>query len=465
MSVLARLGLLSRRGFGRVVPDPFVVAVLLSAAVLLVAWIGGRPAGDPDAAGLARVVTLLDAWSSGSGLWKLLAFSAQVCVMLVLGGALADAPVVRLAIERLAERPSGPRQLVALTAFVSIALALLNWSLSLVCGALLAKAAGQVATRRGWSLHYPILCAAGYSGLMAWHGGLSGTAPLKVTRVADLQEVLGPELATRVGEVPLDATLLSPLNLLVSGGLLILGPWLFAALTPEPGTDPDPMSAPVEAGHATDLRDDATDEGRLESSPWLSALLAALLIAVVSLELWRHGVSRLDLNTINVGLWAAALLAHRRPSRFLASCDRSVRTCAGVLLQFPLYAGVMGVMVAFGLSDRMTALVADAGGEALSVVTFLSAGVVNLFVPSGGGQWAVQGPIIVQAALDTQVPVSRVVMAMAYGDQWTNMLQPFWALPLLAITGVRARDLVGYSAIWMVVGGTWMAAMLLFGPV
>ena len=170
----------------------------------------------------------------------------------------------------------------------------------------------------------------------------------------------------------------------------------------------------------------------------------------------HKGVARLDLNTVNLTLWCLAMAMHRGPREFLIACQRGVAGCAGIMIQFPLYAGIMGMMKAFGLSVKLTSVVAGAGAGLLAQLTFLSAGLVNLFVPSGGGQWAVQGPIIMEAALDAGVSPAGVLMAMAYGDQWTNMPQPFWALPLLAITGVRARDIVGYTVLWMALGGVWM---------
>ena len=168
-------------------------------------------------------------------MWNLLAFSMQACVMLVLGTALAETPVFQRLIRRLVGVARTPRALVGLTAGVAIALGLVNWSLSLIGGALLAKAAGGRAREEGWSLHYPLLCAAAYAGLMVWHGGLSGTAPLKVTNASDVAEVLGADLAGRVGVIPLDRTLFSSLNLMVSGGLLVMGPLLFMTLTPPAG--------------------------------------------------------------------------------------------------------------------------------------------------------------------------------------------------------------------------------------
>lgn len=199
---------------------------------------------------------------------------------------------------------------------------------------------------------------------------------------------------------------------------------------------------------------------RLENSVVVIWALAFPLLAALVLELSRTGVGTLDINTINLALWVLAMLLHGRPKPFLDACATGIRNCTGIVLQFPLYAGIMAVMAASGLSLQLTALVSAAGASLLAPLTFLSAGVLNLLVPSGGGQWAVQGPIIMRAALDTGVDPGGVLMAMAYGDQWTNMLQPFWALPLLAVTGVRARDIVGYTALWMIIGGLWMAAGL-----
>lgn len=466
MSPIARLGIAARRGFGRITPDPFVLAVGLTVLVLLAAMAFGDRPGEPFA--------VVEAWTSDAGMWRLLTFGMQASLMLVLGTALAEAPAFRRGLRALVAVPRTARQLVGLTALVSIVLALLNWSLCLIGAALFARAAGVRARREGWRLHYPLLCAAAYSGLMVWHGGLSGTAPLKVTAMRDLVEVLGEPLAAAVGELPLERTLFSTLNLIVSGGLLVAGPLLFMALTPTEGADAEaqPLAEdePSDAAARAFVEDPGEDDGapllieRAERSPVVAWLLIVPMFAGLAAFVVRQGIGRLDLNTVNLALWCAALIAHRGARPFLAACERGIRGCTGIFLQFPLYAGIMGVMGASGLSARLTSMVADAGPQALGAVTFLTAGVLNFLVPSGGGQWAVQGPIITQAALDLGVPVERVLMAMAYGDQWTNMVQPFWALPLLGITGVRARDIVGYTALWMFVGGLWMLAALLVVP-
>lgn len=451
MGPFVRLGVFARRGFGRIVPEPFVIAVALTTVVLATALAVGTPAGE-----------VLRAWSGGSGLWALLTFTMQMCVMLVLGTALATAPLMQGGIAASIGWVKTPRQLVGATAFIAIGLALLNWSLGLVGGAIVAREAGRLARTRGYALHYPLLCAAGYSGLMTWHGGFSGSAPLKVTTLEDLTEVLGPVLAEQIGTLGLGSTILSPLNLVVSGGLLVLGPLVFMGMTPH--ADPDAQSAGEDSESAQVQESPPTGLiERVERSRAFSMLLAFPLCVALAMALADGGLLRLSFNTVNLALFAFALLLHGRPDRFLRACDEGARSCGGVIVQFPLYAGVMGVMKAAGLSAALAGVFSQVGSGAFEALAFGSAGLLNLFVPSGGGQWAVQGPVLMQAAQSAGVEPGRVVMAMAYGDQWTNMLQPFWALPLLAITKVRARDIIGYAAVWMVVGGVWMLGNLAIG--
>ena len=471
-----RIGMVARRGFGRLAPDPFVLAVALTILTfgVSVAYILFRSSdsevvstfvlgANPIPTGWQQIRELLRSWSGSSGLWKLATFAMQISVMLVLGTAVAQATVIQSGLSQFIVFVRNPRQLVASVAAWSIGLALINWSLGLIAGAFMAREAGRLAQRRGWTLHYPLLCAAGYSGLMVWHGGWSGTAPLKVTQLSDLQEILGTDLASRVGAISLSKTLLGPLNLFVSFGLFILGPWLFYVMTPKPGQDPGAYEFNASSSPLTPNSSGKTDQGNdeLEESPWILRILGLLFIAALSDDLLDHGLENFGLNQINLCLWCAALFAHSRPSKFIQACESGIRGCTGVIIQFPLYAGIMILLSQSGLSQEITALVGVVGPTALAIWTFFSAAILNLLIPSGGGQWAVQGPVIMQAALDVGARVEYMVMAMAYGDQLTNMLQPFWALPLLAITGVQAREIAGYCAIWMVFGGLWVLLGLL----
>lgn len=456
MNPVAKLGLWARRGFGRVVPDPFAIAVLLTIVVAVAALLFGRSPVD-----------IVRDWTAPKGLWGLLTFTMQMSLMLVLGTALAAAPPMKRAIAAAVGFAGTPRALVGLTAFMAIVLALANWSLGIIGGALVAREAGRVARERGWKLHYPLLCAAGYSGLMVWHGGLSGSAPLKATTAKDMIEVLGPELAQQVGVISLYDSIFGNLNLWVTGGLLVLGPVLFMALCPADGEDPAAAEPPESTRRPQQPELEPTRSTlveRIESSPLVLWALVLPMAAGLGLYVAERGIALLDFNTVNLALWCAAMILHGSPGRFLRACESGARACTGVILQFPLYAGIMGMMAASGLSGALSEAMAQTGRRGFLIAAFLSAGLLNLFVPSGGGQWAVQGPILMEGALRLGLEPSHAMMAMAYGDQWSNMLQPFWALPLLAITGVRARDVVGYTSLWMLAGGVWIATLLLLIP-
>ncbi|MCA9605854.1 MAG: TIGR00366 family protein [Myxococcales bacterium] len=439
--------------FRATTPDPFVLAVGLTAVVLGLAMVveGTTP------------IEAVRAWQGDTGLWSLLAFSMQMVLILVTGHALAATKPVRWAIRQLASLPRDGAQAAALVAFVAIGAALLNWGLGLIVGALLARDMGRACARRGVRAHYPLLAAAGYAGLMCWHGGFSGTAPLKMTTAPDVARFLGEELAAHVDPVPFTHTVLGVGNLVTTGGLWVLVPLLCYLLAPR---GEDPVES-IEAFPAADEDDGpappppTTLPERFGLSPWSLVLVLPPLATAVVLFFVDTGIGQLEPNAINLMFLTLGLVLHGSLVAYARAIGDAARHAAGIVLQFPFYAGIMGVMRATGLAATLAAgLAALAPARLYTVTTFLSAGLVNLFVPSGGGQWAVQGPIAVQAAQDLHLPIEQVVMAVAYGDQWTNMLQPFWALPLLAITGVKAKDVLGYTALFLLVGGLWMAGSL-----
>lgn len=433
----------------RWVPDPFAIALLLTLFTLAMAamaseasvadtvgyW-GGRLKGD-------------ELLSRESGFWKLLTFAMQMCLILVTGHALASTgPVTRL-VERLANIPRRQTHAVALTAVVAMCFALVNWGLGLIVGALLARQMAVSSKRRGLRVHYPLLGAAGYTGLLVWHGGLSGSAPLKITQTKDLAEILG---RTDITPVTLADTLFSPMNLVICGALLVLVPLILMTMAP-----PDEEIVEIEDEPApptsvpTGTEEPLTPAQRLERSPVLVWLIAAVSGFYLVRYLGTIGVASIDLNGINLIFLTLGLVLHGSARAYGEAITDGVRGCAGIILQFPFYAGIMGVMALSGLVGVMAQGVAEVATEAtFAPLTMISAGLVNLFVPSGGGQWAIQGPLVVQSAEALGVPLGKAVMAFAYGDAWTNMLQPFWALPLLGITGLEARQIVGYTATLMI---------------
>ena len=171
----------------------------------------------------------------------------------------------------------------------------------------------------------------------------------------------------------------------------------------------------------------------------------------------------LSLNVINFLFLTLAILLHGTPRHLLNALNEAVKGGAGIVIQFPFYAGIMAIMVQTGLAATVSeGLVGLATETTLPFWSFLSAGLVNFFVPSGGGQWAVQAPVILPAAEALGADLARASMAVAWGDAWTNMVQPFWALPILGIAGLRAKDIMGFCVIHLVITGVIIALGLTF---
>ncbi len=462
-----RLGSLIAKVFCRIVPDPFVIAILLTIGTMIAVLLWGTLPEDHS-----RLEGMMLAWGSGKGMWGLLAFAMQMSLILLGGHVLAETRLVRTGLRRLADLPHTAAGGAVMVAAVATSLGLLNWGLALVAGALLARETGRSLHRRHIAAHYPLLAAAGYMGLLVWHGGFSGSAPLAMTSLDGAAKALpnSPELIERIGALPLSQTIFSPLNIVISGGLLILLPLLFLVLTPR-GTTPL-------ADVSTFLPEQSTDDGsavetkaivnqhtlvdRLNNGWLASGCLGMLMLGAAIVLIGDSGLGQLGLNQVIMLLLGLGLVLHRSPAHFTRAAGQAAAGCAGIIVQFPLYAGIMGLLIASGIAASLTnALVDVASPETLPLATMVSAGVVNMLVPSGGGQWAVQGPIALQAGIDASVAPGSMLMSVAYGDELTNMLQPFWALPLLAITGVRARDIVGYTCIAMLLAAVWMAIWLL----
>ncbi len=440
----------------RYVPDPLVLAVLLTLCAFVLAFI--HVGFDPGRVLLAW----FDGSGKGKGFWNLLAFGMQMCLILVTGHALASSPPLRRALDALADRASTPARAIVIVAASAMLLALVNWGLGLIAGALLARQVGQRARARGVAVHYPLLAAAGYSGLLVWHGGLSGSAPLKVTLQKDLVEILGAKLGAQIHAMPLSETIGAWPNLAANLALLLALPWVLIRMQPR---DPaDRVAAPaLDTGPSPDSEPEATPAARLERSRLLVAVIVLLGAGTSFLVVRRQGIGNLDPNLLNFLFLFLGLALHGTLASYGRAVVDATQGCAGIILQFPLYAGIMGLLTGTGLVAAIAASLSHAGAALLPAVSFYSAGLVNLFIPSGGGQWAVQGPILMEAATRTGVAPARLVMALAYGDQWTNMLQPFWALPLLGITRVAARDIIGYTAVLLLLSQFAFLAALYVG--
>jgi len=421
----------------RWLPDTFVIAIILTAVVFLAGMVTqGQGIG-----------AMADHW--GNGVWKLLGFSMQMVLILVLGTVLAMSRPVKAALRAIARMASTSSQGIILVTLTSMMALWVNWGFGLVVGALLAR---EVASHVKNS-HFPLLIAAAYSGLLVWHSGLSGSIPLKIASTGDdaLSQLLNGQT------VPLLETIFAWQNIAIIIALAISLPILNILMMPDKNNRLG-LAAEEEPEPAVDLTAMSPAE-KLEHYPIINYLLVAIG-AVYLFGFFSSGRS-ISLNEINLCLLLAGLALHINPRNYLNAMNSAIGTSSGIILQFPLYAGVMGMMVGSGLAGAMSQWFVDiSSAQSFPVITFLSAGVVNFFVPSGGGQWAVQAPIVVPAAAELGVPVSKAAMAVAWGDAWTNMIQPFWALPLLALSGLNLRQIMGYCVVILLWSGALICSMI-----
>lgn len=432
-------------------PTPFTIAVLLTAVTYALALLFTTPDTPPNET--PYPLQLLAYWEQG--FWDLLQFSMQMVLMLVLGHVLALTPQADALIKQIVRHCQSTPQAAAIVTFVTVGVGLINWGLALIFGAILARKVGEHALRQRIPLNYPLIGAAGYVGMMSWHGGLSGSAPLKV---AEAQHFL----ADRMGVIPLGDTLFSPMNLAVCAGLLVITPLAMAWLGGR--TAATPLEPYLQQAHELPADAQAPNAGlaqtaaeKLDQSIWLARLFAGAFLLVafyrVFIEPEQWSLDVLSLNFINFLLFGLGLMLYGNLKQYAAAVETAVGEASSIILQFPLYAGIAGMLQYSGLLEVFSdGLVALATPTTYPLWSYLSAALVNTLVPSGGGQWAVQGPIIVDGATQLGVPYAKCVMALAYGDQVTNMIQPFWALPLLAITRLRAQDVLPYTMFLMLVG-------------
>jgi short-chain fatty acids transporter len=431
-------------------PDPWLFAILLSFLTYILGLIFTK-SGPFD---------MILHWYKG--FWELLTFAMQMCLILVTGYALATTPLVKRGIAALSRIPRSNSGAAYLVALVVIIAGYINWGLAIVVGAIFAKEVARQGYLRKIPIHYPLMGAVGYLGLAVWHGGFSGSAPLLVATA-------GHFLEKEIGIIKITQTLFSPLNIGVFIVLIIVLPFLAKFLAPKEDQefvtidqyDPGLLE---EAKAAEVAKEKWTTADKLENSQIISLIIVAAGLIYIVYHFYTAGFD-LNLNVVNFIFLIAGILLHRTPIHYVRAFTEGTKGAAGIILQFPFYAGIMGMMKYSGLVAVIAGwFVAISTSVTYPVWTYISACIINIFVPSGGGQWAVQGPIMVKAAQTLQLSIPKTIMAMAYGDQWTNLFQPFWALPLLGITRLRARDIMGYCMAVMLVGIPIFILLLLFLP-
>lgn len=392
--------------------------------------------------GKSKLINAMGFWQNG--FFGLLGFTLQMMMILVFGYALAVFKPINSLLRKISQVPDTLISAVLLTAALTMISGLLNWGFGLIVGAVLARFAHEALLAKRQNSNPALLAASGYLGMSIWHGGLSGSAPLSVA--GDGHFLMG-----KIGIVPIEMTLFSVFNLFATGGLFmifLLTAWILAKTNPKSheSTDSIAINNPVASGEENNLAQTA------------GLVMLVVIIVGVIFEIDR-GLGFISLNWVNFFLFSLTLIAYRSTSNFSNAVGNGLKSSADIFIQFPFYAGILGLITDSGLLTTLARFGSElANPEVFPLVSFVSAAVVNLFVPSGGGQWAIQGPIIFETAEVFGLDKGKMIMAFAYGDQISNLLQPFWALPLLAITGVSVRKIFPYTLIFFLVGLLWLGA-------
>jgi short-chain fatty acids transporter len=454
------------KAFKNLLPAPFTIAVVLTIVTFTIAFFTTQPNTE---SGGSYAIQLLKYWEEGIWNSGLLVFAMQMMLMLVLGHVLALTKPVNNIINLAVKKCNSTAKSAALVTLLTVLVSLFNWGLGLIFGAIFARKVAEHATRLKIKLNYPLIGAAGYSGLMVWHGGLSGSSLAKVAEPGHLKTMMtgiisDNEIALLPKKISYWETFGSNMNLYVIALLVIVLPaamyWM--------GKRVKSTLIDVTDNENKEVLTEIEGAEKLDHSMLFSLLFGGIVLFYVGYKIVvDYDFNFLNFftpNNINLLLLALAIILHRSFFNFLKAIDKAIGGASGILIQFPLYFGIMGLMKSSGLVTDISSFFVEVSNETTyPIFTFLSAGLVNVFVPSGGGQWAVQGPIIVQAASDLGISLPKSIMALAYGDQLTNMLQPFWALPLLGITGLKPKEILPFTLFLMVIGTViYLSGLLIF---
>jgi short-chain fatty acids transporter len=429
------------RIFEYAVPDPYVFAAGLTILTAVLACIFA-PHHTP--------IAIAGAWYKG--IFDILAFALQMILILVTGYALASSAPVARVLAWLASRPRTPKSAIALTIVVSACACWLNWGFGLVIAALLAR---EIAARMridfGW------LVAGAYTGFLFWASGLSSSIALAQatpgSKLNIVQAVTGVVL-------PINATIFTRFNLVPCLLLVIALPFVFRALEPR---DLETGDVAALRSHVAEGASQPRTLANVLNNAWiLNVILAGAGLGYI-LRNWMTSGFALDIDSMILILFCLGLLLHWTPIAYVRAINNAAGVSGPLILQYPLYGGIMGIMTATGLAGVIAQWFdAFATTHTLPFWSYLSSIVITLFVPSGGGHWAVQGPFAVPAAVKLHASLPGTAMGVALGEEVANMVQPFWALPVLAITGVGIQRVMAFTVVSFAIAFVVFGLALLF---
>ena len=452
--------------FKKLLPSPFTIAVLLTLVSFLLAL---SYTGSGKLSTVEYSLQLLGYWEKGLWNSSLLVFAFQMMLMLVLGHTLALSRPIDKLINYFTAYCTNTARAAFLVCLLTLLVSFFNWGLGLIFGAIFARKVAESAKTNNWSIHYPIIGASAYSGLMVWHGGISGSAPIKAAEnghLASIMEGVYPvdKLSLLPEYIGFSETVFSTMNICVSILILLFLPSFMYIVGKK--SKPQTLVIEITKTEVNSVKSEGAES--LDESTILARLFGGIILLYAFYKAFilpeTVSLNFINPNYINLCLLGLGISMHQNFKQYLKALDGAIGGASGILIQFPLYFGIMGIMKHTGMITQLSEFFVSISTETtFPIFTFLSAGLVNIFIPSGGGQWAIQGPIIIEASQQLGLSLSKNIMALAYGDQLTNMLQPFWALPLLGITGLKAKEILPYTLLLMIIGAIiFIGGLLIF---
>ncbi|HHW17357.1 MAG TPA: short-chain fatty acid transporter [Firmicutes bacterium] len=448
--MVRKLGEFFTKVMEKYLPDAYLFAVILTFISMILALI------FTDAGFMGAI----NAW--WNGIWGILAFAMQMSLILVTGHSLALAPPVKKLLSRIADVANTPAKAVFIVALVAGFCSWLQWGFGLIVGGLLAV---EIA-RRVENVDYPLLIGAAYAGFLTWHMGISGSAPLTIATPGNPANHI-EKLTGRV--VPVTETMFAPWNFWTAMFLIVTVAVLLVRAIPSRERVRPLSKDAIARLTEEELKEEAerkevkldTWAQRIENSRLINYCFAAMGVVYLVNYFIKKGFA-LDLNLV-IGIFLfLGIILHERPINYVRAVNKAIRGAGGIALQFPIYGGIQGLMMGTGLASVIAGwFVAISSQRTFYMLQYWAAGLINVFIPSGGGQWAAQGAITVKAAQMMGKDVVKAAMMVAWGDQWTNMIQPFWALPLLGLANLKARDIMGYTTLVLLWSGLVLSIVAL----
>jgi short-chain fatty acids transporter len=433
LGIMQRLGASLADWSERWFPDAYVFAGIAVAIVGIAALALGRSPTEISV-------------DFGKSFWNLIPFTMQMSFVVIGGYIVAVSAPVRRVIDVLARFPKSPKVAVAYVAFLAIVTSLISWGFSMIFAGILMREIGK----RVSGVDYRAMGAAGYLGLgSVWALGLSSSAALLMAT----RESIPPALLLISGTIPLGQTLFTWQNQVMIVVLLVLSVWICYVSAPTAGRAKTAEMAGIEYQTPEQtIGKPRTPGEKLEFSPALTVVIVALgIVYLWSVFSTKGGLAALDLNTYNFMFIIAGMLLHWRPRAFLRAAAKAVPMTGGVLLQFPLYAGIFGVLMGSGLNEVLAkVLVSVSTQNTLPLVGGIYSAILGLFLPSGGGKWVVEAPYLLEAANQLHVNLAWMVQVYNAAEALPNFINPFWMLPLMGLTGIKARDLAGFSTLQLI---------------